>query len=339
MTQICQPFTYVDLPDTGDANMMQLAKGELKQLGANQVLIEVHCAGVNGPDIKQRQGAYPAPKDASPILGLEVAGTVIAIGSEVSQLQAGDRVCALVPGGGYASHVVTYAQHCLPIPQGMSMMQAAALPETFFTVWGNVFMRGKLQANEWLLVHGGAGGIGSTTIALAKAFGAKVIATASSAQKRDYCLQIGADHCVQVPGYGADAQTSLVDAVLSLTNGRGVDVVLDMAGGEMINQNLKMIASDGRIVSIAMQSGAKATVDVFRLMAKRVVWTGSTLRPQSVAAKAAIAAELKQTVWPLLDVGTIQLQVDRSFALSEVVAAHEYMESGEHKGKIVLQLK
>lgn len=316
----------------GDAHVMRLGSGSLAPLQSGQVCIKVHAAGVNGPDIKQRMGTYPAPEGASPILGLEVAGVIIAIADDVTQWNIGDRVCALVPGGGYAEQVNTFAAHCLPIPAAWSFIQAAALPETFFTVWGNVFMRAGLKAGETVLVHGGSGGIGSTAIKLASQLGATVFATSGTDDKCQFCLSQGATHAINYN------KQSFVEHILALTNHQGVDVVVDIAGGDFINENLKVLAMDGRMVSIAMQRGPKATVDIFRLMAKRIVWTGSTLRPQSVVAKAQIATELRQHVWPLLDSGQFTLPIDRVFAFNEVVQAHQYMESGVHKGKIILNI-
>ena len=316
----------------GDANVMQFSEGKLAYLQPGQVRIKVHAAGVNGPDIKQRMGAYPPPEGASPILGLEVAGVIIAVADDVLQWQVGDPVCALVPGGGYAEAVNTFAAHCLPIPNGWSFIQAAGLPETFFTVWGNVFMRAGLKAGETVLVHGGSGGIGSTAIQLASQLGAKVFATSGSEEKRQFCLSQGASFALNYH------EESFVEPILTLTDNVGVNVVVDIAGGDFINENLKVLAMDGRMVSIAMQRGPKATVDIFRIMAKRIVWTGSTLRPQSVAAKAKIASELRQHVWPLLDAGKLNIAIDKVFLFDEVVAAHQHMESGLHKGKIILSI-
>jgi len=316
----------------GDANVMQFAQGQLTCLQQGQVRIKVHAAGVNGPDIKQRMGAYPPPEGASPILGLEVAGVIIAVADDVTQWQVGDAVCALVPGGGYAEAVNTYATHCLPIPNGWSFIQAAALPETFFTVWGNVFMRAGLKPGETVLVHGGSGGIGSTAIQLASLLGAKVFATSGSEEKCQFCLSQGASFALNYH------KQSFVEPILALTDNAGVNVVVDIAGGDFINENLKVLAMDGRMVSIAVQRGPKATVDIFRIMAKRIVWTGSTLRPQSVAAKAQIAEQLRQHVWPLLDAGKFDIVIDKVFMFDDVVAAHQHMEAGLHKGKIVLDI-
>lgn len=324
--------THVMFDAPGSPEVMKLVQGSAPSPKAGEVLIRVVAAGVNGPDLAQRKGLYPPPPGASPILGLEVSGEVVKVAPDVSWPKVGDKVCALVPGGGYAELVVTPAKHCLPIPLTMPLEEAAGLPETFFTVWGNLFMRGGLKAGETLLVQGGSGGIGSTAILLAKAFGARVLVTSGIAEKRDYCLNLGADMAFD---YRDEA---LVDKVLAATDGRGVDVVLDMAGGPMVNNNLKMLADDGRMVSVAMQAGAKAEVDVFRIMSKRILWTGSTLRPQSIEAKAAIAQQLKEKVWPLLDSGQCRLPLFGIYPLNEVVKAHSIMEAKSHQGKLVLSL-
>jgi NADPH:quinone reductase len=324
--------THVSFTQPGNADVMTFSATNLAQPLAGQVQIKVYAAGVNGPDIKQRMGAYPAPEGASPILGLEVSGEIFAIGEGVSQWQLGDKVCALVPGGGYSERVNTFAAHCLPIPEGLSFEQAAALPETLFTVWGNLFMRAGLKAGESVLIHGGSGGIGTTAIQLAHALGADVIVTSGSDEKCQYCLEQGARVAINYN------QQDFVEPVLAATEGKGVNVVLDMAGGDFINQNLKALAMDGRMVSVAMQRGPQAQVDVFRIMAKRITWTGSTLRPQSVEAKAEIAKALMKTVWPLIAAAKISLPLDSVYPFSEVIAAHQRMESGQHKGKIVLSL-
>ncbi|QYJ75927.1 NAD(P)H-quinone oxidoreductase [Shewanella sp. FJAT-52076] len=325
--------TQVVFDAPGSPEVMKLVQGPAPSPKNGEVLIRVAAAGVNGPDLAQRKGAYPPPPGASPILGLEVSGEVVEVGADVSWPKVGDKVCALVPGGGYAALVVTPAVHCLPIPLTMSLEEAAGLPETFFTVWGNLFMRGGLKAGETLLIQGGSGGIGSTAILLARAFGARVLVTSGSADKRDYCLSLGADMAFE---YRDEA---LVDKVLAATEGRGVDVVLDMAGGAMVNNNLKMLANDGRMVSVAMQAGPKAEVDVFRIMSKRILWTGSTLRPQSIEAKAAIAAQLKEKVWPLLEAGQCRIPLFGVYPLDEVVKVHSIMEAKSHHGKLVLSLK
>ncbi|WP_372872961.1 NAD(P)H-quinone oxidoreductase [Shewanella sp.] len=325
-------YTHVHFDAPGTPGVMTLVQSPVPTPAEGEVLIRVRAAGVNGPDLAQRRGAYPPPPGASSVLGLEVAGEIAALGEGVSRWCLGDSVCALVPGGGYAEYVLTPAAHCLPVPKGMSMVEAAALPETFFTVWGNLFMRAGLKPGETLLIQGGSGGIGSTAIVLAKAFGVRVLVTSGTLDKRNYCLKLGADMAFDY------RDESLVDKVLAATGGQGVNVVLDMAGGAMINTHFKLLAMDGRLVSVAMQSGPRAEVDIFRLMMKRITWTGSTLRPQSIAAKAAIARELESSVWPLLSQGGCRVPLFGAFPLEEVVSVHTLMESGQHCGKLVLLL-
>ncbi|QLE84150.1 NAD(P)H-quinone oxidoreductase [Shewanella sp. Scap07] len=340
MSDISLPATpircqSIHFDKAGEADVLYLTDTEVAAPMDEQVMIKVHYAGVNGPDIAQRRGIYPPPPGASAILGLEVSGEVVACGDAVNQWQVGDKVCALVPGGGYSEYVLTHASHCLAIPSGVSMAQAAAIPETFFTVWSNVFMRGQLCRGERFLVHGGSGGIGSTAILLAKQFGATVIATASTAAKLDYCRKLGADFSFS---YQSD---ELLAQVHSATEERGVDLILDMAGGDFVNLNLKMLASDGRLASIALQRGAKAQVDVFRIMAKRITWFGSTLRPQSDAAKAQITAELSAHVWPLfaqVPQAALVPPIEKIYPLAEAALAHQLMESRQHKGKLVLKV-
>lgn len=298
--------------------------------GDGEILIKVAAAGVNRPDVLQRAGAYPPPKGASDLPGLEVSGHVAAVGPEVGRHAIGDAVCALTPGGGYAGYVVVPAAHALPIPATLDMIHAAAIPETFFTVWHNVFQRGRLLEGEALLVHGGSSGIGTTAIMLAKAFGATVITTAGSAEKCAACLRLGADVAI-------DYRTQdWVAAVLEATGGRGADLVLDMVGGDYVSKNLDAVAVDGRLVQIAFLQGSRVEVDWLRLMVKRLTYTGSTLRPQSVAAKAQIARALEEKVWPLLGAGRCHPLVHATFPLREAAAAHALMETSTHIGKIVL---
>lgn len=317
---------------TGAPEVMQLRSGEVAAPQTGQVLIKVAAAGVNGPDVYQRQGSYPPPKDASPILGLEVAGEIAAVADGETRWQVGDKVCALVPGGGYSEYVLTWSAHCLPVPQGWHMSEAAALPETFFTVWHNQFMRGGLQAGETVLIHGGAGGIGSAAIGLAKAFGATVIASCGSQDKQDYCRQLGADLAIN---YHTE---DFVAKVAEFTQGQGVNLVLDMIGADYINRNLQCLALDGRMVSIACRAGRMAEVDVGLMMFKRINWTGSTLRPQTVAQKAEIASELAAKVWPLLAQQQLKPHICAEFSLQDAAQAHQLMESGSHQGKIVLRV-
>ncbi|MGI2258927.1 NAD(P)H-quinone oxidoreductase [Shewanella sp. GXUN23E] len=342
MLPINLPDTYQHIQFTPGCSPeeMTLTTSPVPQPEAHQVLIKVHAAGVNGPDVAQRKGVYPAPEGASPILGLEVAGEIVALGQGVSRWQVGDKVCALVPGGGYGQYVLTHSEHCLSIPDGMDMAHAAVLPEALFTVWGNLVIRGRLRLGETLLVHGGSGGIGSAAIAVGKALGAKVIVTCGSQDKCDYCLELGADAALNYKD--DDLLEQILDASAresksaSETRGGGVDLVLDQAGGEMVNLSMKALNTDGRMVSVAMQQSRTAEVDLFRLMAKRISWTGSTLRPQSDAAKAEIASQLEQAFWPTLNGKAALLPIYQSFALADAGKAHVLMESGQHRGKIVL---
>jgi NADPH2:quinone reductase len=298
--------------------------------GDGEILIKVAAAGVNRPDVLQRAGAYPPPKGASDLPGLEVAGQVAALGPETRRYAIGDEVCALVPGGGYAGYVVVPAVHVLPVPPTLDLVHAAAIPETFFTVWHNVFQRGQLREGETILVHGGSSGIGTTAIMLAKAFGSTVITTAGSAEKCAACLRLGADVAID---YRAQ---DWVAGVLEATGGRGADLVLDMVGGEYVTKNLDALAVDGRLVQIAFLQGSRVEVDWLRLMVKRLTYTGSTLRPQSVAAKAQIARALEEKVWPLLGAGRCRPLVHATFPLEQAAAAHALMETSTHIGKIVL---
>ena len=299
---------------------------------AGQVLIEVAFAGVNRPDVLQRQGHYPAPKGHSAIPGLEVAGIVAAVGEGATRFAVGDKVMALVNGGGYAGYCVAEEPACLPVPPSLSLAEAAAVPETFFTVWHNVFERGGLKAGEWLLVHGGTSGIGVTAIQLAKAFGARVIATAGSPEKCAACSALGADRAVD---YRSE---DFVEVVKTVTDGRGVDVILDMVGGDYVERNVRSLADDGRLVNIAFQKGSKVTLDLMRVMLKRLTLTGSTLRIRPTAIKGGIARALEAKVLPLLAEGTIKVVLDRTFPLAEAGKAHARMEASEHVGKIVLAL-
>jgi len=298
--------------------------------GAGQILIKVAAAGVNRPDVLQRKGLYPAPKGHSELPGLEVAGVVEAVGSETSRFKAGDQVMALLNGGGYAEYAVAEEPACLPVPEGLSMVEAAAVPETFFTVWHNVFERGGLKAGEWFLVHGGSSGIGVTAIQLASALGAKVIATAGSAEKCAACRELGALRAVD---YRSE---DFVEAVKQETQGRGVDVILDMVGGDYVDRNIRSLADDGRLVNIGYQNGSKVTVDMMRVMLKRLVLTGSTLRIRPTAIKGAIAAAVHANALPLIAEGRVRVVIDRTYPLREAAAAHERMETSQHIGKIVL---
>ncbi|MDP1970693.1 MAG: NAD(P)H-quinone oxidoreductase [Methylobacter sp.] len=297
---------------------------------ANQVLIKVAAAGVNRPDVMQRKGLYPAPSGASDIPGLEVAGTIVALGDNISQLHEGDRVCALVSGGGYAEYCLASTALCLPIQENLSFNEAAALPETFFTVWSNVFDRAHLQPGETLLVHGGSSGIGTTAIQLAKAFNAKVIVTAGSNEKCEFCLQLGADGAINYK------EQDFVEETMRFTDNKGVDVILDMIGGDYFPRNLKCMTDDARLVQIAIQNGPKAEINLLPVMLKRLTLTGSTLRARDDAFKAAIAGRLIEKVWPLLASGQIKPVIHSTFALIDAALAHQLMESSQHIGKIIL---
>jgi len=300
--------------------------------GPGEVLVKVAFAGVNRPDVVQRLGNYPPPPGASPIPGLEVSGTIAALGEGVSQFLPGQEVCALVSGGGYAQYCIAKAGHCLPVPEGLSLAEAAALPETLFTVWHNVFERGLAREGEWLLVHGGTSGIGTMAAMLGRHFGLTVIVTCGSPDKCAAALKIGAHHAID---YKA---TDFVEEVARITGGRGVDVVLDMVAGSYVARNLKCLAPDGRHVTIAVQGGAKAEVNMAVVMTRRYTLTGSTLRPRTDAFKEAVAQEILECAWPLVEEGLLRPVMDTRFPLAEAAAAHARMEAGDHVGKIVLEV-
>ncbi|MEP3637742.1 MAG: NAD(P)H-quinone oxidoreductase [Paracoccaceae bacterium] len=320
----------VEINAPGGPDVLTVVERPIPEPAHGQVVIEVAWAGVNRPDALQRAGLYNPPPGASDLPGLEASGHVVAIGSGVSGVTVGDAVCGLLPGGGYAEYVATPAAHCLPVPSGMSLREAACLPETFFTVWSNVFMRGGLKGGERLLVHGGSSGIGTTAIQLANAFGARVFVTAGSDEKCDACRELGAEIAVN---YRTNDFVEVMQAE------GGADMILDMVGGDYIPRNFKALADDGRLVQIAFLQGPKVEVNFVQLMTRRMTMTGSTLRPQSDLAKARIAQELKEAVWPLLDAGRIAPVMDSEFDLKDASQAHVRMESSDHVGKIVLQLK
>jgi putative PIG3 family NAD(P)H quinone oxidoreductase len=322
----------VEITSPGGPEVLRLAERERPTPGRGEVLIRVEAAGVNRPDVLQRQGHYPPPPGASDIPGLEVAGTVAALGGGVTGCCLDDGVCALLAGGGYAEYAVAPAAQCLPIPRGLDAVQAAALPETFFTVWTNVFERGRLAPGETLLVHGGSSGIGTAAIALAAARGARVLATAGTAEKCAACERLGAERAIN------HRREDFVAAVREATGGRGVDVVLDMVGGDYTARNLDCLARDGRLVQIAFLRGAQVQLDLRPLMMKRLTITGSTLRARSVEEKGAIAAALRREVWPLIEDGPVRPLIDSTFPLANAADAHRRMEGGEHIGKIVLTL-
>ena len=323
----------IEISSYGAADVLKTADiAAPTSLGDGDVLIAVKAAGINRPDIIQRLGMYPPPPGASSILGLEVAGIVKAIGKNVNRHSVGDKVCALVTGGGYAEQCIAAQETCLPIPTGFNFIEAAALPETFFTVWSNVFDRAGLQAGENFLVHGGSSGIGSVAIQLAKAFGAKVYTTAGSEQKCAFCRDIGADLAINYK------DLNFVDEILKATDNKGVNVVLDMVGGDYINRNISCMAVDGRHVSIAFLSGAMLELNMMPIMIRRLILTGSTLRARDNAFKGAIAENLKNKVWPLLNKGIIKPQIHKIFPLADAAKAHKMMEESSHMGKIILAI-
>ncbi|MBE7184694.1 MAG: NAD(P)H-quinone oxidoreductase [Methylobacterium mesophilicum] len=322
----------VAITEPGGPEALVASQHPMPVPGPGEILVRVHAAGVNRPDVQQRKGAYPPPPGASPLPGLEVAGEVAAIGAGTTRWKVGDPVCALTNGGGYAEYVAVHGSNALPVPQGFSMREAAAVPETFFTVWHNVFERGALQPGETLLVHGGSSGIGTTAIQIAKALGSTVIATAGSAEKCAACLDLGAARAINY------RNEDLVAAVKEATEGRGADVVLDMVGGDYVAKNYHAAAMDGRIVQIATQKGAVAEADFARLMMKRLTHTGSTLRPRTVEFKGRVAAALEARVWPLLEAREVAPVMDRAFPLRDAADAHRRMEEGDHIGKIVLDI-
>jgi NADPH:quinone reductase len=324
---------YVAAREPGPPEVLTVAETQLPVPKEGEVLIRVAYAGVNRPDCMQRAGGYPPPPDASPILGLEVSGTIVALGEDVDSWHVGDVVCALTPGGGYAEYCTAPAAWCLPLPHGLSLLEAASLPENYFTVWHNVFERGRLQQGETLLVHGGSSGIGLSAIQLAKAFGATVITTVGSADKAAYCRGIGADHAVNY------RERDFAAEVAAITAKRGVDVVLDMVGGDYIEKNLKCLALEGRLVIIAFLRGSRAEVDWRFIMLKRLTVTGSTMRASPHERKAAIAQALRERVWPLFEAGRLKPVIYRVFPLQEAAAAHALMESSQHIGKIMLAVR
>ena len=330
MSDIPTRMTAIEIGTPGPPEALRPASRPVPQPGPQEVLIRVAAAGINRPDVLQRKGAYPPPPGVTDIPGLEVAGEVVRVGSGVTEPAVGERVCALVAGGGYAEYVAAPAVQCLPVPSTLSMEEAAALPETLFTVYYNVFMRAWLQPGETLLVHGGSSGIGTTAILLAKALGSRVIVTAGSAEKCAACLRLGAAAAIDYK------QEDFVARTLEATGGQGADVILDMVGGEYLARNMAVAAANGRIAVIATQHGAKAEIDLRGLMSKRLWLGGATLRPQSIEAKGRIAAELRKVVWPLFGSQSLRPLIHARFPLREAAQAHALMESGAHIGKIVL---
>jgi len=330
MTSVPTRMTAIGIKAPGGPDMLVPEERPIPAPGAGEILVRVAAAGVNRPDVVQRMGLYPPPKGATDIPGLEIAGDVVALGAGVTRWKIGDRVCALVIGGGYAEYCLAHESHALPVPQGYSMTEAAAIPETFFTVWHNVFERGALKSGETLLVHGGSSGIGTTAIQLAKQFGARVIVTAGSEGKCEACRRLGADVAINYKTQDFVAETK------AATGGKGSDVILDMVGGDYIERNYEAAAVEGRIVQIAFQGSPKATVDFRRLMLKRLHHTGSTLRARSVEDKGLIAKAIAEKVVPLLAAGKVKPIMDSTYPLAEAAKAHARMESSAHIGKIVL---
>ncbi len=329
MTTIPEMMSVIEITAPGDPGVLQLAKRPTPRPEGNEVLIRIHAAGVNRPEILQRRGLYPPPPGATDIPGLEAAGEIAALGPDVTGLNIGDKICALLPGGGYGQYAVVDAGSCLPVPVGLSMVEAAALPETFFTVWANVFDDADLKPGEKLLVHGGTSGIGVTAILLAKAWGAKVVATASSDEKCAALTDLGADAALRYDTAPWENQ---------ITEQGGVDVVLDMAGGDFFARNLACLNFGGRHVSIAFLRGAEASINIFQIMQKRLRISGSTMKSRPPAEKARLANALKAKVWPLIEAGQIKPVIDATFPLSEAASAHMRMEAGAHIGKIVLKI-
>jgi len=328
MTQTSHRVVEITAP--GGPEVLQVRSRDVPVPKPGEVLVAVAAAGVNRPDVLQRMGRYPVPPGASDLPGLEVAGTIAALGAGVTQWKKGDRVCALTPGGGYAEHCIAPASSCLPVPKGLDFVQAASLPETYFTVWSNVFDRGALKPGETFLVQGGSSGIGVAAIQMVHALGHRVFATAGTPEKCAACEKLGAERAIN---YRTE---DFVEVVKSLTKGKGVDVILDMVAGDYVPREMKALADDGRIVLIAFLGGSKATLDFNEILRRRLVLTGSTLRPRSVEFKAAIAQALRENVWPLLEAGTMKPVIHATFPLAEAAKAHAMLEAGEHIGKIVL---
>jgi NADPH2:quinone reductase len=318
----------IEITEAGGPEVLVAATRPVPQPQANQVLIQVTAAGVNGPDLMQRRGLYPPPAGASDLPGLEVAGTVVALGSEVTEWSVGDPVCALTDGGGYAEYCAVLASHCLPVPKGLSLIEAAGIPESFFAVWSNVFMGVGLTSGETFLVHGGAGGIGTSAIQLAKAFGARVYATDSPAERCAACKQLGADRVID---YNEE------DFVEVMRNeAKGANVILDIVGGDYIARNIRAAAPDGRIIQLAFNKGSTIEINLMPIMLKRLVYTGSTLRSRPDTFKTEIARQLREKVWPLIEAGSIKPLLSKTFPLAQAADAHRLMESATHIGKIIL---
>ncbi len=325
-----QEMNYVDIREFGGPDVLVPARGPVPRPGPGEVLVKVHAAGVNRPDIMQRKGGYNPPSGASPIPGLEISGTIVEAAPDITGWKVGDQVCALVSGGGYAEYCVAPAPQCLPVPRGLSLLEAAGLPETYYTVWTNLFQRGRLRADETFLVHGGSSGIGTTAIQLAREFGARVFTTVANAEKAKVCIDLGAERAINY------RDEDFVSVVRELTGGKGVDLILDMVGGPYIERNIEALAVEGRLVQIAFQQPSRVEIDFLPMMIKRLTITGSTLRPRTVEQKAEIAAALRAKVWPLIEAGKVKPLIHKTFPLAEAAAAHALMESSTHIGKIML---
>ncbi|SCA58027.1 Quinone oxidoreductase [Candidatus Terasakiella magnetica] len=328
-----QTMKCIEISEPGAPEVLQMAERARPELADGEVLIKVAAAGVNRPDVIQRKGLYPPPPGASDLLGLEVAGEIVAVCGDVAGLSVGDKVCALTNGGGYAQYCNVPAQQCLPIPAGLSMEEAAIVPETFFTVWFNLFVQGGLKEGQSLLVHGGSSGIGTTAIQVATVLGAKVYTTAGSEEKCEACRKLGAVMAINYK------EADFVDVIKEATGGKGVNMILDMVGGDYIARNIRCLARKGRLINIAYLQGSKAEVNFMSVMMKQLQITGSTLRQQPLAVKAQIAEELQETVWPLLEKGAVKPVLHSSFEMDQAKESHELMESSQHIGKIVLKVE
>ncbi len=328
--QLPDRMTVVEFKDGGGPEVLETAQRPIKAPNPNEVLVKVSAAGINGPDIMQRKGLYPPPPGASDLLGLEISGTVVAVGSDVERWSRGDRVCALANGGGYAEYCAVEATHCLPVPKGLSLLEAASLPETYFTIWSNIFMGVKLEAGETFLVHGGAGGIGTTAIQLGKAFGARVLTTDHPAERCAFCRELGADRVIDYE------EEDFVQVVRQ--EAKGAHVVLDIVGGPYIARNVKACAPGGRIVQLAFALGAEIQFNFMPIMLKRLIYTGSTLRSRPAAFKTAVAVQLEEHVWPLIEAAKIKTVVNTTFPLARAAEGHRLMESASHIGKIMLEV-
>jgi NADPH2:quinone reductase len=332
MSALPSRMTAIAIRAPGGPEMLVPEERPVSSPGPGEILVKVAAAGVNRPDVRQRQGTYPPPKGATDIPGLEIAGEVVALGEGARRFKLGDKVCALVVGGGYAQYCPAHESHALPVPPALSMVEAAATPETFFTCWQNMFMRADVKRGDWVLVHGGTSGIGTTAIMLAKAFGARVVTTAGSAAKCEAARKLGADVAVN---YNTE---DFVAATKQATGGAGANLIVDIVGGDYVDRNYDAAAEQGVIAQVSFTSGPKATANFARLMAKRLTHTGSTLRPRTVAEKAAIAKGIEEHVWPLIAAGQIKPVIDSTFPLDQAAAAHARMETSQHIGKIVLTL-